>query len=382
MALVKSNSALIAFDESNFNNSNKFIFLNFIQSLSFDFKTNRINSKHIGKSTSLVDQFTEPDVSLNINFLQTKDFFNEMLLGLVLSPSINEQDSFLSKIIKNNFFNKNSFILFNEVQGYDLIYSELNNSMSSVSIGNLYLNTYSISYRINQLPTVSIDFLCSDIKIDKITNELKLKNWDNSELQLDNSIQQNLHLVTSNADSLVYVMNGLYASSNFNSNSYSPGISVDSLLNGVIQSLETSINFNRNKLYFFNQTSAVSDRKIILPVTGSLKISGISYDLNIGNIKDFFKNNSSFYIILDVLDELKEISTRIIYENLIVESFSYSINLNGFLEYSLDCSFQINDINGFKVISLGKPNSYFQKIQSSNLGDLKAGEYFLYSKKN
>lgn len=380
MSIIKSNSALIAFDQGYVDKLDEFIFLNFLQSLSFDIKTNRIDSKHIGQSKSLVNQFVEPEISLNINFLQRKDFLNESLFGLILSPNSIEKQSFFKKIIQNNFFNKNAFILFNEVQGYDLIYSKLNNSISSVSMGNLYLNTYSVSYKINQLPTVSIDFLCNNIKIDKITNDLKLKNWDNSELQLDNSALENLKLDTNNAEFLVYVMNGLYASTNFNSNSYSPGISIDSLLNGIIQSLDVSINLNRNKLYFFNQTNTVSERNVILPIKGSLKISGISFNLNIGNIKEFFERNSSFYIVLDILDELKQTSSTVIYENLIVESFSYSINLNGFLEYSLDCSFQITDIDGLKIISEGNPSLHAQKIQSSDLKDLKAGNSFLYSK--
>jgi len=379
MSIIKSNSALIAFDKSFVGDDSDFQFLKFIQSLSFDIKTNRINSKHIGSSTSITNQFTQPEVGLNISFLHSRDFLNEFLFGCYFSAGADDDKSFFNKVIKNGFFNKNSFILFNDIQGYDLIYSNLNSSMNSISIGNLFLNNYSVSYKINQLPVVSIDFLCDNIKIDKITNTLKLKNWNDSEYQLSDELLEDLSLSTLNADSLVYVMNGLYSSSNFNLKNYSLGISMDSLLDGIIQSLDVSINLNRNKLYFFNQTSSVGDRKIILPITASLKISGISNNLKLGNTKDFFSDNSSFYIVLDLLNKKKEISSTVIYENLIIESFSYSINIDGFLEYSMDCSFQITDTSGIKII-IKEQSSTFQQIKSSDLEPLKADDYFLYSR--
>lgn len=381
MPLIKSNSALIAFDETSFSSSTNFNFISYMQSMSLDIKINRINSKHIGNSKSLVNQFVEPEITLNLNMLHTKDFFNEMLFGFSFSSSIYDETFLIDKII-SNFYNKNSFILFSEIQGNDLIYSNLNSSMNSISLGNLFIENYSMSYKINEIPTVSVGFSCNNLKIDKITNLLKLKNWDESEIQLSNSLFDNLKLITPNADQLVYVMNGLSSSSTFNTNENYLGPNISNLLTGIIQSLDCSINFNRNKLYFFNKTNQPQDRKILLPINGNLKISGICNEFDIGNIKNFFEDNSSFSLTVDILDEVKSTSSTIIYNELVIESFSYSINLNGFLEYSLECSFQMTNKSGIKVIKVGKPNNLFGKIQTSNLEDLKSSDGFFFYIKN
>ncbi len=381
MPLLKSNSVLLAIDETAFTDSNKFSFLDFVQSISFDINTNRVKAKHIGSSTAIVEQFTQPELQLNISFYQTKTLFNETLFGFNFSSEELDSEYVFKKILQNNFFNKNSFILFNDIQGNDLIYSSLNDKMSSASIGNLFLTNYSFSYRIKEIPVVNASFISDNLKINTLSSISKLKNWDDTEIELNNSMFENFKTAIPNAESLVYIMSALDYSSDFSGKSNSIGVNLNSLLDGVIQSIDVSFDLARNKFYFINGSNSVSSRKIISPINSTLKISGISSNLEIGNIKDFFNNNSKFYIRIDALDEMKEISTSFIYENLTIESFSYSININGFLEYSLDCSFQVTDTSGFKIIKLGKPLSYFQKIQSSELDDIKTSNgFFLYSK--
>jgi hypothetical protein len=379
MPLIKSNSALLGFDLSGFENPESFVLINYLQSLSLDVKVNRLNNKSIGNSEAITNQFVEPEITLSLNFLQAKDFLNEMIFGFEFSSSISDEKFLINKLFNNSFCNLNSFILFSDIQGNDLIYSSLNNSMSSISIGNLYLENYSFNYRIREIPTATVNFSCNNLKIEKISDALKLKAWNESEIQLSNSMFDDLKSITSNAERLVYVMNGLSSSSNFNSSS-NIGPNISNLLSGIIQSLDCSINFNRNKLYFFNGTNNAQDRKIILPVAGNLKISGISNEFDIGNIKSFFESNSSFSISIDILDEVKNPSSTIIYNKLFVESFSYSINLNGFLEYSLDCSFQLTDKSGIKILKVGKPSGLFQKIQTSDLDHLKSSDgFFIYT---
>lgn len=168
MSLIKSNSALVAIDQSYISNTNKFKYFQFLQSLSIDFQTNRINSKHIGQSTYLVNQFSQPEVVLDLTFLQTNHFFNERTLGFNLSYSDVENEYVFKNIVRDNFYNKNLFILFNEINNNDLIYSNINQTMTSMSIGNLYLNNYSISYKINELPIVTAQFAASEFKVEKI----------------------------------------------------------------------------------------------------------------------------------------------------------------------------------------------------------------------
>lgn len=374
MPLIKSNSALVAFDSKNYL-SDDFIFLNLIQSISINVKHNRINSKHIGKQNTLINQFVESDVDLNINFLHNKSFLNETFFGLVRATSLSGNEFFLDKIISSNFFNDNALILFNDIKNGDLIFSSLNSETYSISVGNLYLNSYSFSYKINQVPVVSASFSSGNLKVSKLTNDLKFQSWNNSLVQINNSIFESFDLVNKNLNDLIFVMDGVTASSSFNSASYSPLLSLSNLSDGILQSLDLSINLNRDKLYFFKNANNVSERKLILPIIGNLKVSGISYNLNLGDLENFFNSGSFFDITINILDEQKTVVGNIIYKDLYVESFSHSININGFLEYSLDCSFQIIKNSGMKVVGTGK-SILAENIKTLDGDDIRTSDAF------
>lgn len=375
MSLIKSNSALFALTKAGIGDGAKIIFLHFIQSMSIDINTNRINSKHIGNSRSLTDQFVESDVNLNITFINTKDFFNEFLLGFTFG-----EDCALKNLIQSESFHKHSLVLFNE-DNEDLINYKSKNLKYYASLGNLYLENYSLSYKINSLPQISVDFVGNNLKVGNYKNGSTLKildngfqfnDWNGDDIEETDEIFSNLKLDTDkNADRLVYVMNGIALASSLYENSEFPGSSFSSFLDGIIQQLDIAINFKRKKFLFFNETNFAADRKVILPVIGSIKLSGISTNLSVGNLHEFFSSNEKFKIEISVLDN-ELIVSEIICDNIIIESYSYSINLNGFLEYNISCSFQASEdfiikTKGFSLgsSSLALSTSNNQSIESS-----------------
>jgi hypothetical protein len=380
MSLIKSNSALVAFsrDESLFSN-NKFNFLHLVQSISLDVSTSRINLKQIGSSTSLTDQFVNPEIKLDISFLNTKEFFNELVFGLDVASKSTES---IFKYIINGYYTKDCFILFNNTEGNDLLYSQPNNLMKYILLGDLYLTSYSISYKLNSLPVVSAGFACNKMslkQVNSLNSTYYVKNNLNVDNELNNLMFDVLSSNTMNAERLVYVMDGITLDNEILSNEI-PLVEASSFLAGIIQSFDISINLNRNKFYFFEQSNHPNDRKTILPINGSLKIDGISYTQRVENLEDFFYREKTFKMTVTILDKVKNIATQILIENIIIESFSYSLNINGFLEYSLNCSFQIDNSSGFKILYFGEPLSVFKKIQSSDSLDLETADgYLLFS---
>jgi dimeric dUTPase (all-alpha-NTP-PPase superfamily) len=368
MNLIKSNTALVALSKAGIYVCPKHVFLHFVQSLSLDIDTNRVNLKHIGSSNTLTDQFTEPDVNLNLTFLSTKDFFNEILLGFRFAQGGQGVNSLQD--LCDGDYNKYALILFDDNKNIDLINWNFSN-LTYVSIGNLYLKNYSISYRVNSLPVTSASFVGNKMKIGK-TNKLtddegralgfQFGAWDDTfRAEHVTSISDFKKYTARKADRLVYVMNGISAevgSSAVGGESnpldvlYNgvdlPGISLFSFLDGAIKELDISIDFNRKSFYFFNGKSFAFDRKTILPIDGSIKISGTSTNVNEGNLNLFFSINKNFTIRISIFDKNGVVS-KIICKNIIVESFSYSIGLNGFLEYSLSCYFNPN--NGFLIFN-------------------------------
>jgi hypothetical protein len=381
MSLIKSNSALVAFTKAGNNQNSKFIFLHFIQSMSLDIKTNRINSKHIGSSKALTNQFVEPDVNLNITFLNTKDFFNEFLFGFNFG-----QGSALKNIINLENFHKNSLILLNDIDDQDLIDNGSKSLKYYASIGNLYLENYSLSYKINSLPIVSAAFVGNNLKIgnseEGFISEIPLygfefNDWDGLNNQEKEEIFSNLKSDTEQkSDRLIYVMNGISAVTDLLETAKFPGSSFSSFLDGVIQDLDITINFNRKKFLFFNETNNAADRKIILPIVGDIKLTGISAHLNIGDLKTFFSANEKFKIDISIIDD-QQVVSNVICNNVVIESYSYSINLNGFLEYSISCSFQANEDFEIKtsVFEINSANYNFLTSENQSLTSLNGDSF-------
>jgi hypothetical protein len=67
------------------------------------------------------------------------------------------------------------------------------------------------------------------------------------------------------------------------------------------------------------------------------------------DLQSIFSSNLKFNMQIGVLNKYqnKTISTgsKIFINNLIVESFSYQVDSLGLLVYTMDCTFQMNDIN-------------------------------------
>ena len=98
MSILKSNSALIAFDNSSLSNPNEFSFLNYVQSFSLNNTSNRLNQKYLGSSTLNKTQFVQPEVDLSIKYIQKNDFFNEKLFGFNIILNDQEYTS-IAKIL-------------------------------------------------------------------------------------------------------------------------------------------------------------------------------------------------------------------------------------------------------------------------------------------
>ena len=347
MALFKSNSTLVAFDYKNLNN---FYFLNYIQSANYEIKSNRISAKHIGDSKQIQDQIIYPEISLNLNYLQRADFLNEFLFGIEFNADLIENDNFLKNII-NDYYTNNIFILNSENLNFDLKNLSYDDSMYVTSFGNVYLNSYATSYKVGQIPSVSVSFLADDMRVSKIqksNNIYTFLNWDGLQKTLDNAKLNEIKNETYSIYELNYLNNIKLNANELASNSKTPSIILDTFSNGVIRSIDIDIPLNRNKFYFFNKTNKQASRKIILPITGTLNISGYFTQFNLEELKNFF-NSSIPFDLQFILNTSNEEMSRIKIEKIIVESFSYSVSINSMIEYSINCSFQINNEYGLKI---------------------------------
>ena len=407
MAIIKSNSALIAFDGAATYDSTSYNFLDYIQSFKLTTTTKRTNNKFLSKSDSIKKQFTKPEVLLELSYFQTNNFNNEKLFGFSKIYNAADKVSFASKLIsfpliENSsvlnapFSNKIAYALFSElntdiidifssINDYGLVPYPINykaiNGIISMSLGNLFLNSYSFSYRINELPIVNCSFLCSDLLISNLTVDTEIvipyappgyrygvQSWTLYDyIYLTKKQFSDFKQKTSESkEYLVLLMQDLVFQTNF-SNTASPGPNIDNFLNGLIQSLDISIDFNRSEFYFFNSSNGVSSRQIVPPLKLKLTINGISNKFTTNLLDYFFIQDSKFSCSILIGNEgVNKNLNRLLFDDLCMENFNYSIDINGNLIYSIECYCDITSEKGLRILELGVYDPTLNPILSSD----------------
>ena len=372
MPLIKSNSVLIAVG------NDPVEYLTFLQNASFDIQTSKLNNKSIGNDFAYRNQFTYPEVKIDISYLQKINFFNERLMGFNILKNTTSGSSVFENYF-NEYFIKNFIILMSDLSNvdlYDRIKNKLTSTLPTVVSNQLSLDNYSFSYRVGDFPIVNCSFSSNYFSAKNssldINGNVNLTSSDtNQPISLTSSALNDFFMQTNKtidntADNLILHMKNLWFSNTYSSVG-NLGPNITTLLDGVIQSLDFSIDINRNKYYFFNNTNIPYVKKIISPIIGTLKITGISKDINLNNSLDsIFNSSNTFNITIDLGGKYDVILDyyQLIFENITVDSFNYSIDLNGFLNYTLSCSYQITPSSGFKINEINTRNLFSNTLQS------------------
>lgn len=374
--LFKSNSSLIAFDASKqfgINSTEEvvtdFRYLNFIQSISFDSSPKRISQKSIGKSLNNKIMYTDPDLTVNIAYAQRIDFLNENIFGLNIRESNDNLKSIIYNLY-NNIVNKRAIILFRDLQQssqsdllFDIMQSGYSTDLIGVYFQDLYLNSYSFSYTYGSVPIANASFSAEKIKIANLEKLITDTHThilsDDSRYPLYQSSVQDLYESTNQnlGKNIIYVLNGI-SLENQVSSIEAPISNIDSFLSGNIDNFNLSIDFNRNKFLFFEKGNSTFSREFLLPCVGSLNFSGKTSSFTQKSLQDFINSDEKFSLKIKIgkedYDSEYDDYSELLFSNVTLENFSYEISVNGFLTYSISCSFEINQFDGLIIDSINK----------------------------
>jgi hypothetical protein len=374
--LFKYNTSLLAFDRSAvISDSNDFKFLPFIQNIEIQSNLEKISQKSVGKETLDRKFFNNPDFNLNITSIQENNFLLERLIGFFINNSSQSSNSILNGF--NLKFINEAFMLYNDDISSDILFEIRKNGYSENLIGfifnKLFLNSYSFSYAVNKLPITNLSFSFNDISISNIINSSGF-------FYIQNPFEENVKLETSWVDSFYFKTNSNIQEKinstavNFElTTDYSdleiPSSNFSILSSSNIQSMDFSLDFKRNKFFFFEKGMSPFDRSYLLPCIGKFSIRGLTSEFNKKSLSSLRDHDSKFSIVLKFgkADSLVNYS-EIKFENITVDNFSYSMSLDGFLNYSIDCSIEINENSGakFTLLEVSDQDENFYKIFSSD----------------
>jgi hypothetical protein len=356
--IFKSNSAILATSPSPAwtTTEQSGYFVPLVQGSEISVSVDRQTSKQIGSQKYAIDDIVRsPDVNFNVSYLFSPYLVNEYLFGLykkekLTSPTELNQD-------------QNFYLIINDQNGNDFLPSFTGavprsnfSGVTCISIGNCFLNNYSVGFNVGSLPTVSCSFVGSNLKLDNLTGN-------------------RMGIPAINLQSGNQVNSGFVDFSNFKTSlsGYSAQVASDvpnvyrlpvtkpsdvqptlsnlqcggaTLISGaLIQSFNIDIPIERTNLYGLG-SNYVYGRKANSPARGSVSISVIVDDFNTGELASLNRSEQSYDFEIDMQNPKNGEQASFIIQNAKVNSVSYSLSTNGRMDFSANYSFEINDNEG------------------------------------
>jgi hypothetical protein len=251
--------------------------------------------------------------------------------------------------------------------------------MISILISNLFLENYSFSYSVGSLPKVDVSFSFEEIV--EVRNLIFLLNNNNFFIRKRPNSGELIKLEQSQVESLQnrtsanLGKNVTYQVINFSLDASEsqllnhPFVDMSNFLTGLIQNLNISVNLERNKSYFFNRGNVPTNREFLYPINGTLQMSGITSNFNKQSLTSFLQNDTKFSLKIAIGESslINSDYSEIIVQNIFLENFSYSVDVNQNIVYSMSASFESSEKSGLiiKVINIKDEDLTYAAIRAS-----------------
>jgi hypothetical protein len=342
-----------------------------VQSANYGFSVNREDIKQIGHQDLLIRRvnFLSPDpapgsnidvniepvpVNFGFEYLPTCGF-NEWLLNLNVVPSGQPMENCF---ISRHFGDKNFFLALSnspEKQGKTLIKENDFIDHNVIGIGNCFLTNYSVGGSISNPVKASVNYIASNIEVDTFSGNNYIPAID----LYDGQKRDVFKYALSHHDSAdEYLHSALLPQGiEIRLNESNIGDSKLSGNNANATSFDISLDFDRKSLYGFGSMYPY-DRKLNLPVRGSLRLSLIKNELTEGSLSEILKKDQPYDI--DILCHSacptprcgpaeRETLLRYRIDNAFLDSESTSIGLYDVVNTNVAFDFTVTRDYGFIV---------------------------------
>ena len=391
--ILKSNSAFMLITYGTTSNEEHAKIFTLIKNYNFSFNSNRQTSKQLGSQNYAVnDLVKKPDVNLTIDYHFSPYLINEFLMGFKgnQTTAINAFSN-----LKEYDGGRNNFYCFiNNNDGQDAF--DALKKWDSTKLGNIdfsgydvlsfsegYLKTYNLSFKQNEIPSASVTYLCSNMKMDRISNQTTITSPTVVYNSSNNYYYQPRYLnISSNNFNTGFDPTWPNSQRNFiigdpeGRTSYNPPVALSynsnflitnlsdntnplkSFSTPILQSLDIDFNFDRVDL---NQlgTDFVSNRKLQYPVNGEIKIQALVSGFNSGNNQQLnfdtlFYNNDNYNIDINFSNKMKNVTGFYQFQNAKLNNFDYSMSSNNILNFNASFSVNITTSTGFSISKIQK----------------------------
>lgn len=323
-----------------------------IQSSSISISNPVSRSRQVGSSDYAFQKYTEsPQIEVGLSYYLS-DNSNEVLLGLISDSSSGIFSNFAEAGGDKNLY----FVLTDdEAQDADSITDAV--GLDIFAVGNAFLNNYSLSAQVGDLPSVSLSFDCVNMTFDNYSG-----------FGTNGSQVPAINLPQGTKSTEKYLLSGY----NFNTSNYlsnqsqrasalRPGdINLElqqPVMGGVrysgeapanITSMQISLPVSRKDLVGFGSNFPY-DKRIIFPIVGTVGFEGSIDEPVTGDFSKIFDDENEYDLVFNLKNSDGSTGFRVEIDNARVESQSFSQSVGGDMTFSSEFSFSVSATAGFKV---------------------------------
>ena len=310
------------------------------QTLNYSIDYSRQQSKQIGsQDLSSNEIYNQPDVNLNITYIPEPEFSNEVQGRFLDTPPLTSfQSIFNPSDVKdsNNFYvffseNQEESFLENSLTSFD---TDLNLSGDdAIAFGNCFPESYSLSYAVGGLPTVSTSYICSNAVFDHLTGT---------------SMQKpaiNLTGGTVALEKAPPIVNPTNAGSDVTLQNLQVG---GQEISGkhLVQSVDMNVSIPRVSAYGLGNDYAFG-RKRQFPANGSFSVSSQVSGFESGAMTGVLNSDQLYQFDLTLEASGKTMIYRI--EEAKLGSYNYSMDINGRMNFDASFTFPVTQEKGLKL---------------------------------
>jgi len=356
--IIKSYNAIVAAQDATvaFSTANQGLKLHKIaQGLDYSINYPRQALKQVGSQDLAANDFYQvPDVNLNITYIPEPNFSNELQGRFIDTRPNTDFENFFTPSDAND--STNFYVLINE-KGEDSFLSKLSygsslnlNKDQAIAFGNCFPTSYSLSYSIGNLPVVSTSYLGSNAVFANLSTtsmqmpSVNLTGGNNN--GVGNCLFNfALDLSSSDLDKKPPVVNP----DNTNSDIVLQNLQVGGQpISGkhLVQSVDMSVGVGRVSSYGLGNDYPFS-RKRQFPAEGSFSVSSLVSGMDVGNMTGVLNSDENYQFDLKLEASGKQMIYRI--EDAKLNSYNYSMSVNGTMSYDAQFSFKVTQTKGLKV---------------------------------
>lgn len=315
--------------------------------------SNPVNrTRQIGSSEFSFQKYTQnPEITVGLSYYMT-DNSNELMLGL-----ISDGTSGIFSNFKESGGDRNLYFALTDADGQDAHGITNAVGLDVFAVGNAFLDTYSLSAQVGDIPTVDLSFNCINMKFDTYAGI----GSEGSEIPAIN-----LPLGTKSTEK--YLLTGYnFNISNYLSNQNNrpsalrPGdinLQLEQpIMGGVrysgespanITSMQINLPLQRRDLVGFGSNFPY-DKRVIFPIVGTIAFEGYIDEPVTGDFSNIFDDENEYDFVFNFKDTNGATGMRVEIDKARVESQSFNQGVGDNLTFSSEFSFAVSATDGFRI---------------------------------